>query len=66
VAGAAIGRPAAAVGLLTFDLLDDFVCICIEVASLYTLPVGLRQLQQLDRSNWPRWQKAQRWSQLQR
>lgn len=46
----------AAVGLLTFLIYwGDFVSplLYLKSQSLYTLPVGLRQLQQLDRSNWP-------------
>ncbi|HZY40426.1 MAG TPA: carbohydrate ABC transporter permease [Anaerolineae bacterium] len=46
----------AAVGLLTFlTYWSDFVSplLYLKSQSLYTLPVGLRQLQQLDRSNWP-------------
>ena len=46
----------AAVSLLTFLIYwSDFVSplLYLKSQSLYTLPVGLRQLQQLDRSNWP-------------
>jgi multiple sugar transport system permease protein len=46
----------AAVGLLTFlTYWSDFVSplLYLKSQNLYTLPVGLRQLQQLDRSNWP-------------
>lgn len=46
----------AAVGLLAFLMYwSDFVSplLYLKSQSLYTLPVGLRQLQQLDRSNWP-------------
>jgi len=47
---------AAAVGLLTFLMYwSDFVSplLYLKSQSLYTLPVGLQQLQQLDRTNWP-------------
>lgn len=46
----------AAVSLLTLLIYwSDFVSplLYLKSQSLYTLPVGLRQLQQLDRSNWP-------------
>jgi len=46
----------AAVSLLAFLIYwGDFVSplLYLKSQSLYTLPVGLRQLQQLDRSNWP-------------
>jgi multiple sugar transport system permease protein len=46
----------AAVGSLTFILYwNDFInpLIYLKTQSLYTLAVGLQQLQQLDRTNWP-------------
>ena len=46
----------AAVGSLTFILYwNDFInpLIYLKSQSLYTLAVGLQQLQQLDRTNWP-------------
>ena len=52
-----IARPtAAAVGMLAFVFYwSDFVSplLYLKSQSLYTLPVGLQQLQQLDRTNWP-------------
>jgi multiple sugar transport system permease protein len=46
----------AAVAMLTFILYwNDFInpLLYLKSPSLYTLPVGLQQLQQLDRTNWP-------------
>ena len=45
-----------AVAVLTFALYwSDFMTplLYLKSQSLYTLPVGLQQLQQLDRTNWP-------------
>ena len=45
-----------AVAILTFLWYwSDFISPTLYLKSpdLYTLPVGLRQLQQLDRTNWP-------------
>ena len=45
-----------AVGILTFLVYwSDFISplLYLKSQSLYTLPVGVQQLQQLDRSNWP-------------
>ena len=45
-----------AVGALTFLLYwNDFITplLYLKSQTLYTLPVGLRQLQELDRTNWP-------------
>jgi multiple sugar transport system permease protein len=47
---------AAAVGMLAFLFYwSDFMSplLYLKSQSLYTLPVGLQQLQQLDRTNWP-------------
>ncbi len=47
---------AAAVGMLAFVFYwSDFLSplLYLKSQSLYTLPVGLQQLQQLDRTNWP-------------
>ncbi|HUM27616.1 MAG TPA: ABC transporter permease subunit, partial [Anaerolineales bacterium] len=44
------------VGILTFLLYwGDFTTplFYLKSQTLYTLPVGLRQLQELDRTNWP-------------
>lgn len=49
-------QTAAAVTVLTFILYwSDFInpLLYLKSQALYTLPVGLQQLQQLDRSNWP-------------
>jgi len=46
----------AAVGVLTFWLYwSDFInpLLYLKSQSLYTLPIGVRQLQQLNRNNWP-------------
>jgi multiple sugar transport system permease protein len=55
--GLPLARPTlVAVGVLTFLFYwSDFISplLYLRSQSLYTLPVGLRQLQQLDRSNWP-------------
>jgi multiple sugar transport system permease protein len=55
--GLPLARPTlVAVGVLTFLFYwSDFISPLLYLRSqgLYTLPVGLRQLQQLDRSNWP-------------
>ena len=45
-----------AVGMLTFWLYwSDFInpLLYLKSQSLYTLPIGVRQLQQLNRTNWP-------------
>ncbi len=45
-----------AVGVLTFWLYwSDFInpLLYLKSPSLYTLPIGVRQLQQLNRANWP-------------
>lgn len=45
-----------AVGLLTFWLYwSDFInpLLYLKSQSLYTLPIGVRQLQQMNRTNWP-------------
>ena len=45
-----------AVGVLTFWLYwSDFInpLLYLKSQSLYTLPIGVRQLQQLNRTNWP-------------
>jgi multiple sugar transport system permease protein len=44
------------VGVLTFWLYwSDFInpLLYLKSQSLYTLPIGVRQLQQLNRTNWP-------------
>lgn len=55
--GLPLARPTlVAVAVLTFLVYwSDFISplLYLRSQSLYTLPVGLRQLQQLDRSNWP-------------
>jgi len=52
-----LARPTVvAVGVLTFLMYwSDFInpLMYLKSQSLYTLPLGLRQLQQLDRTNWP-------------
>jgi multiple sugar transport system permease protein len=52
-----LARPTVvAVGVLTFLVYwSDFInpLLYLNSQDLYTLPVGLRQLQQLDRANWP-------------
>lgn len=50
------GATLVAVGLLAFILYwSDFITplLYLKSQSLYTLPVGLRQLQEMDRANWP-------------
>lgn len=50
------GATLVAVGLLAFILYwSDFITplLYLKSQSLYTLPVGLRQLQEMDRTNWP-------------
>ena len=55
--GLPLARPATvAVAVLTFILYwSDFISPLLYLRSqdLYTLPLGLRQLQQLDRGDWP-------------
>ena len=55
--GLPLARPASvAVAVLTFILYwSDFISPLLYLRSqdLYTLPLGLRQLQQLDRGDWP-------------
>ena len=55
--GVPLVRPTiAAVAVLTFILYwNDFInpLIYLKSQRLYTLAVGLQQLQQLDRTNWP-------------
>jgi multiple sugar transport system permease protein len=50
------GATLVAVSLLAFILYwSDFITplLYLKTQSLYTLPVGLRQLQEMDRTNWP-------------
>ena len=50
------GATVVVVGILTFLLYwGDFVTplFYLKSQTLYTLPIGLRQLQELDRTNWP-------------
>ena len=55
--GLPLARPTVvAVAILTFLLYwSDFInpLLYLRSPELYTLPLGLRQLQQLDRSDWP-------------